>query len=79
MSRPIIRPKNRRHPRAPQPSNPHLHTTRTLLWPMLRNLQLKPQLYTHRIRNSPTEILWKLIPIYTLSTLWSYRSIHLLS
>jgi hypothetical protein len=52
---------------------------RTLLRPMLQNLWLKPQLYANCIRNSPTQILWKLILIYTLSTLWSYRSVNLLS
>ena len=39
--------KNRRNPGSSEPNNPYVYPTRPILWSMLRNLRIKPQLYTY--------------------------------
>ena len=58
MNYPHTRPKNRRSAWTPEPNRIYSHTTRRLLWTMLRNLRRKPQLHTNRRRADSTKNLW---------------------
>ena len=61
MSRTYSRGKNRCNPGPTKPNIIHHNPTRSLLWPMLRNLRGQPQLHAYRSRIHPPHPLRSLI------------------